>query len=128
MTFVVQHLPPDHKSQRDHILARHTAMAIAVATAKSGPEALAALADQTPELILLDPGLRGMDGFEVCRRMRGLPDGEELFILALTGFGQDSDRDATRRGGFDGHLTRPIDVHDVYTRCARRQTSRGELS
>lgn len=100
---------------------------ITVTTAKNGPDALEILGRGRPELVLLDLGLPGMDGFEVCRRMRALADREGLLILALTGFGQDSDRDATRRAGFDGHLTKPVDVHDVYTLYARGQSGRPDV-
>ena len=100
---------------------------IVVSSAKNGPEALATLAEGLhPELVLLDIGLPGIDGFEVCRRMRAMPRGEALLILALTGFGQDSDREATRRAGFDGHLTKPVDVDEVfslYARCRARLAS-----
>lgn len=89
-------------------------------TAKNGPEALARLAGgAAPDLILLDLGLPGMDGLEVWRRVRSQPGGDARLILALTGFGQDSDREATRQAGFDGHLTKPVDVSDVYTAYAR---------
>jgi CheY-like chemotaxis protein len=91
-----------------------------VSNAKNGSEALARLTERAaPDLVLLDLGLPGMDGLEVCRRMRALPGGDSLLILALTGFGQDSDREATRQAGFDGHLTKPVDVSDVYTTYAR---------
>ena len=93
---------------------------ISVATATTGAEALARLGDApAPELVLLDLGLPGMDGLEVCRRIRALPGGHALLVLALTGFGQDTDRDATRRAGFDGHLTKPVDVGEVYALYAR---------
>lgn len=93
---------------------------IAVTSAKNGPEALARFAEAAaPDLILLDLGLPGMDGLEVCRRLRALPGGSSLLIVALTGFGQDSDREATRQAGFDGHLTKPVEVQDVYAMYAR---------
>ncbi len=99
---------------------------IAVVSAKSGPDALAALASGgRPDAVLLDLGMPGMDGFELCRRIRALPGGESLLILALTGFGQDSDREATRRAGFDGHLTKPVDVDEVYALYSRCLHARG---
>jgi two-component system CheB/CheR fusion protein len=88
---------------------------IDVAVAADGREALAQLAGSpAPDLVLLDIGLPEMDGFEVCRRMRALPGGTALTIFALTGFGQESDRLATRQAGFDVHLVKPVDVDAVY--------------
>ncbi len=93
---------------------------IAVTTANNGPEALARLVGgAAPDLILLDLGLPGIDGLEVCRRVRAQRGGDAPLVLALTGFGQDSDREATRQAGFDGHLTKPVDVSDVYAAYAR---------
>ncbi len=88
-------------------------------SAASGAEALEALSQGArPDLVLLDIGLPNMDGFEVCKRIRAMPGGDTLLVVALTGFGQDSDREATRSGGFDGHLTKPVDVPDVYAAYA----------
>jgi CheY-like chemotaxis protein len=94
---------------------------IAAKTAAGGQEVLAALAGApAPDLILLDIGLPGMDGYEVCRRIRGMTGGPELVIFALTGFGQDSDRHAAECAGFDGHLTKPVDVDEIYRVYAER--------
>jgi len=88
---------------------------IKVVLAADGPEALAHLAaSEVPDLVLLDIGLPGMDGYEVCRRMRALPGGAALCIFALTGFGQESDRIAAEKAGFDAHLVKPVDVDKVY--------------
>ncbi len=94
---------------------------IEVTPAMEGSTALELLANGlSPDLILLDIGLPGMDGYEVCRRMRALPRGNQLLIFALTGFGQDSDREAATNAGFDGHLTKPVDVDDVYALYASK--------
>lgn len=92
-----------------------------VSSASLGADALSQLAsgDARPELILLDIGLPQMNGHEVCRRMRALPGGDALRIVALTGFGQDSDREASKQSGFNGHLTKPVDIDDVYALYAR---------
>lgn len=99
---------------------------ITVVTAKTGREALVRVtAGASPDVVLLDLGMPEMDGFEICRRMREQAGGDSLLILALTGFGQDSDREATRRGGFDGHLTKPVDVDEVYALYSRCRSARG---
>ena len=83
------------------------------ATAHSGRAALEALDDFDAELVLLDLGLPGMDGFEVARRMRSTPGGAALRIVALTGWGQEQDKARTRRAGFDDHLTKPIRAGEI---------------
>jgi CheY-like chemotaxis protein len=90
---------------------------IAVVGVADGLAALARLGSAAaPELVLLDIGLPQIDGYEVCRRMRALPGGAALRIIALTGFGQESDRAAAERAGFDAHLTKPVDVDDIYAK------------
>jgi signal transduction histidine kinase/CheY-like chemotaxis protein len=61
-----------------------------------------------PNIILLDIGLPGMDGFEVARRIRATPAGASVHLVALTGYGQPEDRDRALRNGFDEHLVKPI--------------------
>jgi CheY-like chemotaxis protein len=101
---------------------------IVVALAADGHEALAHLAGSAvPDLVLLDIGLPEMDGFEVCRRMRALPGGAALNIFALTGFGQESDRLATKQAGFDAHLVKPVDVDDVYAQYTLHLARRAGL-
>jgi signal transduction histidine kinase len=73
-----------------------------------GPEALAAARSFRPEIVLLDIGLPGLDGYEVARRLRSEPWGKELLLVAVTGWGQASDMQRTREGGFDHHLVKPI--------------------
>ncbi len=79
-----------------------------VETAASGPEALEKAPGFHPEIVLLDLGLPGLDGFEVARRMREL-DGTTMKIIAVTGYGQEEDRRRTAESGFDGHLTKPVE-------------------
>jgi CheY-like chemotaxis protein len=80
-----------------------------VRVAHDGPEALAAAGEFRPEIVLLDIGLPGMDGYEVARRLRSRPKAEGLLLVALTGWGQESDRDRAREAGFDRHLVKPVD-------------------
>ena len=63
---------------------------------------------ERPDVVLLDLGLPTLSGFEVCRRIRQEPWGREIFVIALTGWGQDEDRQKTREAGFDGHLVKPV--------------------
>ncbi len=78
-------------------------------TAHNGPGALAAARDFRPEVVLLDIGLPGMDGYEVARRLREWADGERVLLVAQTGYGQEDDRCRSRQAGFDAHLIKPVD-------------------
>jgi CheY-like chemotaxis protein len=79
-----------------------------VRTAPDGVHALAAAADFAPEVVLLDLGLPGMDGFEVARRLRAQKATERAKIIAVTGYGQDVDKQNTERAGFDAHMVKPL--------------------
>lgn len=74
-----------------------------------GEAALQAVKRLQPEIVLLDLGLPQMDGFEISRRIRAMPGGQGMKIVALTGWGQPADKRRTRAAGFDEHLTKPID-------------------
>ena len=63
-----------------------------------------------PDAIVLDLGLPSMDGFEVARRLRELPDGQRFLLIALSGYGQEEHRRHSREAGFDHHLTKPADL------------------
>ncbi len=76
----------------------------------SAPEALAVAPQFQPQVGLLDIGLPGMDGYELALRLREQPGGEALRLLAVTGYGQDADRQQARDAGFEHHLTKPVDL------------------
>jgi CheY-like chemotaxis protein/nitrogen-specific signal transduction histidine kinase len=84
-----------------------------VRVAHDGPEALAAADSFLPEVALLDIGMPGMDGYEVARRLRENPDLQGLFLVALTGWGQEADRRRSEEAGFDRHLIKPVDPEVV---------------
>jgi len=75
-----------------------------------GAAALEQLARFAPHVLLLDLGMPGMDGYEVARRVRAAGGAAAPQIVALTGWGQESDRARTRAAGFDFHLTKPVDL------------------
>jgi signal transduction histidine kinase/DNA-binding response OmpR family regulator len=80
-----------------------------VRTASDGPSALEEARSFRPEVVLLDIGLPGMDGYEVARRLRKeIPD-DHITLAALTGYGQDRDRSRSQEAGFDHHLVKPVD-------------------
>lgn len=84
-----------------------------VRTIHEGPGALQASLDYRPHVVLLDIGLPGMDGHEVARQIRQEPALQSVILVALTGYGQDSDRQASLEAGFAHHLVKPADFKDV---------------
>lgn len=88
--------------------------------AQDGSSALAEAQSFAPDVVLLDIGLPGFNGFEVCSRIRAQPWGREMFIIALTGWGQDEDRRKSSEVGFDAHFVKPVD----WTALAKLLTSR----
>jgi CheY-like chemotaxis protein len=80
-----------------------------VETAFDGPEAITKAQAYRPDVMLLDIGMPGMNGYDVCRSIRQTPWGKDLRIVALTGWGQDQDRRNTREAGFDDHIVKPVD-------------------
>lgn len=80
-----------------------------------GLAAVDAAEEYRPDLVLLDIGLPGLDGFEVCRRIREQPWGKEVMLVALTGWGQDEDRQKSQAAGFDRHLVKPV-AHGALTK------------
>jgi len=80
-----------------------------VRTAFDGQSALQIAESFAPDLATLDIAMPKMSGYEVCRRLRSTPEGQNMVIVALTGFGHKSDMRRSRRAGFDLHLVKPID-------------------
>lgn len=79
-----------------------------VAMADDGPSGVALVLRERPEVALVDIGLPGMSGYDVARTLRGTLGREELRLIAVTGYGQPSDREAALQAGFDQHLLKPI--------------------
>ena len=87
-----------------------------VRTAYDGPGALEAVAAYLPDVVLLDIGLPGLDGFEVARRLRLDPRLERVRLVAMTGYGQESDLKLAAEAGFNEHLVKPVNILDVRER------------
>jgi signal transduction histidine kinase len=82
-------------------------------TAYSGTEALEIAAEFKPEVVMLDIGLPGMDGFEVARKLRSMPELPSVFLIAMTGYGSADSREEGRKAGFDAFLVKPIDLREL---------------
>jgi len=86
-----------------------SAMGNRVQICHSGAEALAAVARERPQVVLLDLGMDDMDGFETARRLRAADDAERPMLLAaVSGYGDNRTRERARAAGFDRHLTKPV--------------------
>jgi PAS domain S-box-containing protein len=81
-----------------------------VCTANNGPNALEAALEFHPDVVLLDIGLPGMDGYEVAQQMRQEPALQNVVLVAVTGYGQESDRHHSEEAGFNHHLVKPPDI------------------
>jgi signal transduction histidine kinase len=81
-----------------------------VYTAANGAMALESAEQHRPEVVLLDIGMPKLDGYEVARRIRAQPWGQRITLVALTGWGQESDRRRSQEAGFDSHLVKPLDL------------------
>jgi PAS domain S-box-containing protein len=80
-----------------------------VKVAYNGAAAIEMVAKSQPEIVLLDIGMPMLDGYGVARRIRELPDGGDLLLVAMTGWGQEEDKRRTALAGFDHHLVKPVD-------------------
>ena len=78
--------------------------------ARDGLEAVEKALRTLPDVVLLDIGLPRLNGYEAARRIRSSPGGGAMRLIAMTGWGQDEDRNLSRAAGFDEHLVKPVDV------------------
>jgi two-component system CheB/CheR fusion protein len=90
-----------------------------VYSAPNGAIALETAARHMPEVALLDIGMPLLDGYEVARRIRAQEWGKAVTLVALTGWGQESDRRRSQEAGFDTHLVKPLDLEKLIALLAR---------
>ena len=107
-------------------VARSIARLLAVAehdvrVAQDGESGMRVAREFVPEAILLDLGLPVVDGLQVARRIRQEPGLRNVLLIALTGYGRDADRQATRDAGFDDHLAKPVDFKTIQNTLATVQ-------
>ena len=84
-----------------------------ISLAHDGPAALQVARERSPNVVLLDIGLPGMDGYEVAKRLRVEPTRAGLLVVALTGYGQEEDRRLSQEAGIDHHLVKPVVFEEV---------------
>jgi CheY-like chemotaxis protein len=88
-------------------------------TAFDGPSGLQAASAFLPDVALLDIGLPVMDGYELAERLRANANLQDMKLIALTGYGQESDRRRAHRAGFDLHLVKPVDLDQLLDELQR---------
>jgi PAS domain S-box-containing protein len=86
--------------------------------------ALAAAPAAAPDVFILDIGMPGMDGYELARRLRAQPACRGALFIALTGYGQQGDRELTRQAGFDHHFVKPVDAGQLLAALRQRAPRR----
>jgi CheY-like chemotaxis protein len=98
-----------------------------VRTAHDGLAAVEAVAASRPDVVLLDIGMPKLDGHGAARRIRELPGGTGVVLVALTGWGQDEDRRLSKEAGFDHHMTKPVEFSDLKKLLAETLASHPRL-
>ena len=91
-----------------------------VLLAHSGEDGLRIARKRRPSAIVVDIGLPGIDGYQVAQALRREPWGQHVRLIALTGWGQTSDKESAANAGFDHHLTKPADADEVHRLIATR--------
>src|SRR5262245_11188734 len=89
-----------------------------VSTAFDGLQALQAAAESPPDVVILDIGLPKMNGYEVARRLKQEPGGKGIKLIALTGWGQEDDKQRALDAGFDYHLVKPVKIDAIQSLLA----------
>ncbi len=103
----------DNRDAADSLQALFEMENCSVATAYDGVEAVHAVEQAMPEIIVMDLGMPSMDGYEAARRIRRQPGSQEVLMIALTGWGQSDARQRTIEAGFDHHLIKPVNFDEI---------------
>ena len=96
-----------------------------VAVAHDADAAFTAATELCPDTVLLDIGLPGVSGYEICRKMRAEAWSPNTVIVALSGWGQEDDRRKSKAAGFDAHLVKPVDFDTLAALLATMGRDRG---
>jgi PAS domain S-box-containing protein len=96
-----------------------------VGTAYDGEQAVEAAGTLRPDVVLLDIGMPKLNGYDACWRIRQQPWGQGMFLIALTGWGQEEDRRRTEEAGFNQHMVKPVDPPALMTLLAGLSAEQG---
>jgi CheY-like chemotaxis protein len=111
----------DNKLQAQSLAMLLEMMGYQVRTAHDGASALDMIAEFLPHVALIDIGLPGLNGYELARRLRALPQLSNVTLIAQTGWGREEDREQSRQSGFQHHLTKPLD-HELLEKILTEAT------
>jgi signal transduction histidine kinase len=103
----------DNDDQVQSLAMLLTLMGHTVQRAANGPDAIEQAMEFRPDVMLIDIGMPEMEGYEVARRLRGQAETRDVYLVAQTGWGSDSDRQRSREAGFDDHLVKPLTSSDL---------------
>jgi two-component system, sensor histidine kinase len=106
-------LVEDHADAREMYSIVLRAAGHKVYEAEDGPEALTVVRNTRLDVAIVDIGLPGMDGYELAREIRSAPEGRDVTLIALTGYGLPDDRERSGAAGFDRHLVKPVAPDDL---------------
>ena len=96
-----------------------------VRTARDGRQAIVEVEVYQPDLVLLDIGLPGLDGYEVAHRLRSEPAASHTKLVALSGYGREEDQRAAYAAGFDHYLIKPVDFDALQKLLATLESTKG---
>jgi two-component system, chemotaxis family, CheB/CheR fusion protein len=113
----------DNADSREMLCAMLTREGLVCHDAPDGLTGLRLIDEVSPDVVILDVGLPEMDGLEIARRIRANPRHVGVRLIALTGYGQTGDRQATTQAGFDCHLVKPVQPGELLALLARLQPS-----
>jgi CheY-like chemotaxis protein len=99
----------DNRDGADMLHRLFEADGFTVLTAYDGLEAVEAVSKSQPDIVVMDIGMPGMDGYEAVRRIRQQPGGKDILMIALTGWGQEETKRLAQEAGFDHHMVKPVD-------------------
>lgn len=99
-----------------------------VRVALDGEAGIAELESFAADVVLLDLGMHGMDGFETAQAIRSRPDWNNVALVALTGWGQEQDRQRTLDAGFAAHLVKPVNIDQVEATISRAMNAPSALA
>jgi PAS domain S-box-containing protein len=113
----------DNKDSADTLVALLDAMGFVTAVAYSSTDALISAPVFMPEIVILDIGLPQLSGYDVAKLMRKEPYSKNLLLIALTGYGQEKDKQEAFMSGFDCHLTKPVVIEELVLICSQMARS-----
>jgi CheY-like chemotaxis protein len=104
----------DNRDAVDLLAEVISSLGYQVRVAYDGAAAVDEVLQFRPDVVLLDIGLPILDGYEVARRVRQTPEGADVKLVAVTGYGQEGDKSRADAAGFDRHLVKPIDLDKLF--------------